>query len=347
MDPTTWIGIALCLSQSAMFSGLNLAVFSVGRLRLEVDAAGGDKAAARLLALRRNPNFVLATILWGNVCMNVLLTLLADSVLTGVAAFLFSTVVITFLGEILPQAYFSRRAVRIGARFTPLLRAYGFLLYPVARPSSWMLDRLVGPESRAFFRERDFHELIRKHVEAGESDVSHVEGSGAINFLELDDVPLAEMGEPVDPRSVIALPMRGVRPELPPFERVASDPFLQRLQASGRKWVVITDLAGEPKLVMHAHRFLRHALFGGAATELDACLHRPIVVRERSTPLGDVIGRFRVSPRTPHNDLVDDDVILLWGERRRLISGSDILGRLLRGIARLDPPRPHAGSKQD
>ncbi|MGA7986446.1 MAG: hypothetical protein WCA01_14795 [Burkholderiales bacterium] len=31
----TWLGVALCLSQSAMFSGLNLALFSVSRLRLQ------------------------------------------------------------------------------------------------------------------------------------------------------------------------------------------------------------------------------------------------------------------------------------------------------------------------
>lgn len=42
----------------------------------------------------------------GNVAINVLLTMLADSAMAGVLTFLFSTVVITALGEILPQAYF-------------------------------------------------------------------------------------------------------------------------------------------------------------------------------------------------------------------------------------------------
>jgi CBS domain containing-hemolysin-like protein len=48
----------------------------------------------------------LATILWGNVGINVLLTMLSDSVLTGLGAFLFSTIAITVIGEITPQAYF-------------------------------------------------------------------------------------------------------------------------------------------------------------------------------------------------------------------------------------------------
>jgi hypothetical protein len=35
-----WIGIALCITQSAIFSGLDLAIFSISKLRLEVEAAG-------------------------------------------------------------------------------------------------------------------------------------------------------------------------------------------------------------------------------------------------------------------------------------------------------------------
>ncbi len=112
LDPLTWLGILLCLSQAAMFSGLNLAVFSVSRLRLEIEAGLGEPQAKRVLALRADPNLTLTTILWGNVAVNVLLTLLSDSVLTGVSAFLFSTFAITIFGEILPQAYFSRRVCR-------------------------------------------------------------------------------------------------------------------------------------------------------------------------------------------------------------------------------------------
>ena len=71
----TWLGIAVCLSQSAIFSGLNLAVFSVSRLRLEVEATSGNVAAKRVLAIWQNPNFVLTTILWGwEACYEVLRT---------------------------------------------------------------------------------------------------------------------------------------------------------------------------------------------------------------------------------------------------------------------------------
>ena len=119
-----WIGIAFCITQSAIFSGLNLAIFSISKLRLEVEAAGGNRDAVELLALRQDSNLTLATVLWGNVTINVLLTLLSDSVLAGIGAFAFSTVVITLFGEIIPQAYFSRNALRMAARLTPLLKVY-------------------------------------------------------------------------------------------------------------------------------------------------------------------------------------------------------------------------------
>ena len=50
----TWIGIAFCITQSAIFSGLNLAIFSVSKLRLKVEAAGGNRNAALVLDLRRD-----------------------------------------------------------------------------------------------------------------------------------------------------------------------------------------------------------------------------------------------------------------------------------------------------
>ena len=98
-----WIGIALCITQSAILSGLNLAIFSISKLRLEVEAAGGNPDASGLLDLRKDSNLTLATVLWSNVTVNVLLTLLSDSVLAGIAAFVFSTIVITLLGEIIPS----------------------------------------------------------------------------------------------------------------------------------------------------------------------------------------------------------------------------------------------------
>jgi CBS domain containing-hemolysin-like protein len=185
--------------------------------------------------LRKDSNLTLATVLWGNVTINVLLTLLSDSVLAGAGAFVFSTIVITLFGEIIPQAHFSRNALRLTARFVPLLKVYQVGLFPVAKPTALFLNWWLGAEGLTFLRERDFRAFITKHVGAAGGDVGQLEAIGALNFLDLDDILVADEGESIDPRSVIILPIENERPLLPKFDRSPNDPFLRQLNASGKK----------------------------------------------------------------------------------------------------------------
>ena len=330
-----WLGIAFCITQSATLSGLNLAVFSLSRLRLEVAAEAGDTDAERVLALRRDANFTLVTILWGNVAINVLLTLLADSVMAGVIAFLFSTVVITFIGEIIPQAFFSRYALFVAARLSPLLRLYQIFLWPVARPVGKVLDVLVGHEVIPWFQEDELKDVIQQHARKGTTEIGRLEAIGAINFLALDDLPVIKEGELLDPRSIVSLPIKNGYPLFPSFQRTPEDPFLQKIISSGKKWVVITDDSGEPRFVVNSHVFLRGALFGGEDFNPRTICYRPLIVRQAYLPLGQVLSKLTVRPEKPGDDVIDEDLILVWSEtERRIITGSDILGCLLRGITR-------------
>jgi hypothetical protein len=54
-----------------------------------------------------------------------------------------------------------------------------------------------------------------------------------------------------------------------------------------------------------------------------------------------VLGKLKVQPEHSSDDVIDQDVILVWTDKeKRIITGSDILGRLLRGIVKYDwgPP---------
>ncbi|MGD8485935.1 MAG: DUF21 domain-containing protein [Chloroflexota bacterium] len=337
-----WIGVLFCLSQSAMFSGLNLAFFSVNRLQLEILAADGDRRAARVLAMRRDASLLLTTILWGNVAINVLLTLLVGSVLLGALAFVFSTVVITFGGEILPQAYFSRNALRMASLLAPVLRLYQLLLLPVAWPSARILDAFLGREEVTFFREAELRQLIRHHMEEPRAEeVDWVEGMGALNFLALDDVTVAEEGEPLDAASVIPLPLKEPRRtalELPDVSLGVEDPFVKRVNGAGHKWVILTDPDGEPRVALDVDGLVRDVLLRGPDAVVAHHCHRPIIVLDPTMPLGRIIGRLQAGGLRSEDDVIDNDVVLLWGDQRRIITGADILGRLLRGIS--DNVRP-------
>lgn len=67
--------------------------------------------------------------------------------------------------------------------------------------------------------------------------------------------------------------------------------------------------------------------------------HSPILVKDGSTLLGKVLSKFRVYPKSGVDDVVDNDLIVLWSDEKRVITGADILGRLLRGIAMRDIAR--------
>jgi metal transporter CNNM len=265
----------------------------------------------------------------------VLLTLLSDSVLAGLYAFFFSAVVITLLGEIIPQAYFSRNALKMTTRCLPFLNVYLVALFPLTKPTAMLLDWWLGKEGIAYFRERDIRALIARSAASG-GDIGRLEATGAQNFLDLDDVPVCDEGELVHPQSIISLPLANSRCVLPKFDRSPNDPFLRQVDASGKKWVIVTDLDGEPVFVLDSHHFLRDALLDQLEGDPTAYWHRPIIVREMQTRLGEVIGRMKVAPERPGDDVIDHDLILVWGAQRRIITGSDLLGRLLRDIATVE-----------
>jgi len=325
-----WAGILLCLSQSAMFSGLNLAFFGFSRLQLEAEAETSSRAR-RVLAMREDSNFLLTTILWGNVGINVLLTLLSSSVLAGVTAFLFSTVVITFFGEIFPQAYFSRNSLRMASALAPILRFYQFLLYPFAKPTAKILDAWLGKETPQFFRERVIKDILLRHVHDASSDVDHIEGIGALNFLEIDDLSAFEEGELLAPDSIIAMPVDVDLPRFPEIQPSLEDGFLRKVNASGKRWVVLTDeISDRPLLLLDADEFIRRALFATGEFNPYACCHRPILT-DGGMRLGSVIARMRQS-KTRRQGVIENDVVLVWGEKRRIITGADLFDRLLQGI---------------
>ena len=330
-----WIGIFICLLQSAMFSGLNLGFFGLSRLRLEVQAATHDKDALRILGLRKDAHFLLATLLWGNVSSNVLLALLSESILAGVGAFMFSTIGITFFGEIIPQAYLARNALKASPILVPIIKFYQFLLYPIARPTAILLDRWLGKEMVSFFKEREIKVLLEQHASSNITDLERLESLGAVNFLTLDDIKIEEEGELINPKSIIALPksQRGL-PIFPKFDKEFDDAFLQKLHFSQEKWIVITDKEDNPVLVLNADQFLRDAMYAKEVRSIYTYCHRPIVITKPGTKLGEVILEFKVRPESEDDDVVDNDIILYWNSEKRIITGADILGRLLRGIVK-------------
>ena len=334
VDIIIWIAIVLCISQSAIFSGLNIALFSLSRLQLEVESTKGNIEAKKVLRLRNDSNFLLTTILWGNVGINVLLTLLSDSALAGISSFLFSTIAITIIGEITPQAYFSRNALKMGAFLSPVIRFYQVIFYPVAKPTALILDAWLGKEGITYLAESELSSIIRKHIEAEETDINHVEGIGALNFFKLDKISVIEEGEVIDPFSIIALPTKLDLPIIPDITSAPNNEFLKLMNKSGHRWVVLTNLEGDPLVVVDSDSFLRDVFFETENFDPYKHCHRPTIITDESTMLNDAIIRMKMgeSVDKSFDGAIERDVLLIWGENKRIITGADIFGLLLKGI---------------
>jgi hypothetical protein len=317
-----------------MFSGLNLALFSISRLGLESETALGNRSALKILKLRTNSNLLLSTILWGNVSVNVLLAMLSGSVMTGAFAFVFSTVGITFFGEIIPQAYFSRNAIKFGALLSPVIRFYQFILYPFVRPSAYFLDRWIGPEGPVFLAERDFEILLDRHITERDTDIGYTEGRGALNFLRIDDLRVSGEGAPIDPETIIE--MNSFLNGKPVFEVSDSEniELIKRLKKTTLKWAILTDENAYPQSVLNIDEFFRQIITtGNSVNPTDFC-HDPIVVEDPETTMDQILPKLIVQPNSSDDRLVDGEIILYWGNSsKRIISGPDLLGRLLHGIA--------------
>jgi CBS domain containing-hemolysin-like protein len=254
--------------------------------------------------------------------------------MVGVVAFLFSTFTVTLFGEIIPQAYLAKHALKASVILVPIIRFYQMLLYPFAKPTGIILDHWLGKEKVSYFNEKEVLVLLRQHAQSGNSDISHLESIGAANFLALDDILIKDEGEVLNPKSIIALSTnkQGL-PIFPKFNRSNDNKFLQKVHASGEKWVVITNESKKPLYVLNADQFLRDALDVECAKSIYTYCHRPIVVKKGKMNLGEVLLGFKVRAESPEDDVVDNDIILYWGlKEKRIITGADVLGRLLRGI---------------
>jgi metal transporter CNNM len=57
-----------------------------------------------------------------------------------------------------------------------------------------------------------------------------------------------------------------------------------------------------------------------------------------TTLLGEVIPQLVVERAGVGENVIDKDMVLLWGEQKRILTGADLLGQLFQGIVRQKEP---------
>jgi metal transporter CNNM len=166
--------IVMLLVLSAMFSGLTLGFLGLDITGLEV-VIGSDNVqqamyAKKVLPIRKYGNLLLCTLIFGNVAVNSLLSILMADKIGGIIGFASSTVLIVIFGEILPQAACARYALAIGSASSPLVKFVVCLFYPIAKPLAIILDYVLGQELLTIYNETEMLKFLQIHVDENAID---------------------------------------------------------------------------------------------------------------------------------------------------------------------------------
>ncbi|XP_062561315.1 unextended protein [Armigeres subalbatus] len=170
--------IIVCLMFSALFSGLNLGLMSLDRTDLKILCNTGteeEKRYARAIQpVRDHGNYLLCSILLGNVLVNSTFTILLDSLTSGLVAVLCSTIAIVIFGEITPQAVCSRHGLAVGAKTIIITKAVMMITFPLSYPTSKVLDYLLGEEIGNFYNRERLKELVKVTTDINDLDKDEV-----------------------------------------------------------------------------------------------------------------------------------------------------------------------------
>lgn len=170
--------IIVLMVLSGLFSGLNLGLMSLDPTTLKIITESGSKRqriyAKLIYRVRKHGNYLLCTLLLGNVLVNSTLTILLDEVLpSGIYAVIASTLSIVLFGEIIPQAVCSRHGLVVGAWTIPLTFFFMVLTFPISMPLSLVLNLVLGKEIGSVYNRDQLLKLL--HVTEAHHDMEQDE----------------------------------------------------------------------------------------------------------------------------------------------------------------------------
>ena len=187
--PVRIIFILILMFLSGMFSGLNLGLMALDPTTLKIVEKSGTKRQKRyartIYRVRRHGNYLLCTLLLGNVLVNSTFTILLEELISGLYAIIGSTLAIVIFGEIIPQAICSRYGLFIGANTIWLTYVFMVLTFPLSFPISLILNLILGKEIGSVYKRDQLLELL--HVTQKDAEIEDYELniiSGALSFKQ-------------------------------------------------------------------------------------------------------------------------------------------------------------------
>ncbi|KAJ7993724.1 hypothetical protein DPEC_G00257640 [Dallia pectoralis] len=188
--------ICCLLVLSGMFSGLNLGLMALDPMELRiVQNCGTEKEkryASKIEPIRRKGNYLLCSLLLGNVLVNTTLTILLDDLIgSGMGAVVASTIGIVIFGEIVPQALCSRHGLAVGANTIMVTKFFMLVTFPLSWPISKLLDCVLGQEIGTVYNREKLVEMLRvtePYNDLVKEELNMIQGALELRTKTVEDV---------------------------------------------------------------------------------------------------------------------------------------------------------------
>ncbi|MFH1771116.1 MAG: hemolysin family protein [archaeon] len=194
------------ITLSAIFSGSEVALVSLGQIRLRSLIKRKKKGAKAVKKLKNNPQRMIITILIGNNVVNISASVLATLIATdmfgssgaGITVGVMTLLVLIF-GEITPKSYAATHSEKIALMVAKPLLFLEYTLYPLVIALEWTTNstlRVFGkPKKRRKILTED--ELkIAIDIGAEEKSIEKNEQRMLKNVLEFNDITAKEVMTP-------------------------------------------------------------------------------------------------------------------------------------------------------
>lgn len=303
-----WILIPVMLVGSALFSGLNLGIMSLTPQDLRRKARHGNKDAKRIYPIRKTGNQLLTTVLLGNVAVNAILSVYLGDVFTGIVASTVATALIFIFGEILPQAIFARHALHLSAKLTPIIKFFMIIFWPIAKPVSLAIDKLLGEEAPHKFSKGEIMSFISEQEDIVAGSIDEDEERIVHGALRFSNVTVNEV---MTPRSVVK--MANNDDKLTPR-------YIKDLRDSGHSRFPVIGTDGPDNVV--GILYLRDLVAAEFDTVSDGCEDEFLIVnpRDRLDKVLNLILRNKL-----HMCIVQNE----FGEFRGVVTLEDVMEEIL------------------
>ncbi len=165
---------------------------------LKRQAQLGNASAKKVLPYRKNAHLTLASILLTNVAFASASSIVLAGKMNGFVAAAISTILLVIFGELLPQAIFTRHALKIVNFFVPFLQFMKIITYPLAKPLQLILDKWFGTEKPFLHTRNELSLIIGEHINHSSSELDEDEVEIIKGALQLSEKKVSSIMTPIN-----------------------------------------------------------------------------------------------------------------------------------------------------